>query len=68
MNLKTTALLAGVGALAYYLYNRMDEEQKESIVTSVKDTLNKTIEQLMPRNSKANFETRMDSIADNLNS
>jgi uncharacterized membrane protein YebE (DUF533 family) len=60
--MKTTVLLAGVGALAYYIYNRMDEEQKQSIVQGVKDQLNKTIEQIMPRNSRANFETRVDNI------
>jgi hypothetical protein len=57
---KKTAILAGIGALAYYLYTRLDEEQKDTIVKGIKDQLNKTIEQFMPRNSKANFETRMD--------
>jgi hypothetical protein len=58
-----TILLAGIGALAYYIYTRLDEEQKDSLVKGVKDQLNKTMEQFMPRNSKANYETRMDNLA-----
>ncbi len=58
-----TILLAGIGALAYYVYSRLDEEQKDSIVKGVKDQLNKTMEQIMPRNSRANFETRVDNLA-----
>ena len=58
-----TILLAGIGALAYYVYTKLDEEQKESIVQGVKDQLNKAMERVMPRNSRANFETRMDNLA-----
>lgn len=61
LNLKTTALLAGAGALAYYLFTRLDEEQKNTIVKGVKDQLNKTMDRFMPTNSRANFETRMDT-------
>lgn len=61
--MKSTILLAGIGALAYYIYTRLDEEQKESIVNGIKDQLNKTVEQFMPRNSRANFETKMDNFS-----
>lgn len=60
---KKTLLIAGVGALAYYLYSRMDKEQKDNIVKTVKDQLGKTMERFMPRNSKASFETRMDNVS-----
>jgi hypothetical protein len=59
-----TILLAGIGALAYYVYTRLDEEQKESIVSGVKEQLNKAMERFMPTNARANFETRMDNLAD----
>jgi len=62
--MKAAIFLAGIGALAYYVYTRLDEEQKESIVNGVKDQLNKAVEQFMPKNSKANFETRMDNLAE----
>lgn len=58
-----TILLAGIGALAYYVYTKLDEEQKESIVNGIKDQLNKTMEQIMPRNSRAKFETKIDNLA-----
>jgi hypothetical protein len=60
--MKASIFLAGIGALAYYIYTRMDEEQKESIVKGIKDQLNKTVEQFMPRNSRANFETKADNL------
>lgn len=55
-----TILLAGIGALAYYVYTKLDEEQRESIVTGIKDQLNKAVERFTPTNSRAKFETRMD--------
>ena len=58
-----TILLAGIGALAYYIYTRLDEEQKDTIVNGIKDQLNKAADRFMPRNSRANFETRMDNLA-----
>ena len=58
-----TILLAGIGALAYYVYTRLDEEQKESIVNGIKEQLDKTVERFMPKNSRANFETRVDNLA-----
>ena len=61
--MKSTILLAGIGALAYYIYTRLDEEQRDSIVNGIKDQLNKTVEQFMPRNSRANFETKMDNFS-----
>jgi hypothetical protein len=57
-----TILLAGVGALGYYLYNRMSEEQKNKIVRGVKDQLNRAVDQLMPTNSRAAFETKADTM------
>ena len=60
--MKSAIFLAGIGALAYYVYTRMDEEQKENIVQGIKDQLNKTVEQFMPRNSRANFETKVDNL------
>jgi hypothetical protein len=62
-----TIFLAGIGALAYYVYSKLDEEQKQSIVKGVKDQLNKTVEQIMPRNSRANFETRVDNLTNGRN-
>lgn len=60
--MKATIFLAGIGALAYYIYTRMDEEQKENIVKGIRDQLNKTVEQFMPRNTRANFETKVDNL------
>lgn len=58
-----TILLAGIGALAYYVYTKLDEEQRDSIVSGIKDQLNKAVERFTPTNSRANFETRMDNLS-----
>ena len=55
--------MAGIGALAYYVYTKLDEEQKDSIVRGVKDQLNKAMDRVMPRNSRANFETKVDNLS-----
>lgn len=54
-------LLAGIGALGYYIYTRMSEEQKNKIVEGLKQQLNKVVDNLMPTNSRAAFETRVDN-------
>lgn len=58
-----TILLAGIGALAYYVYTKLDEEQRDSIVSGIKDQLNKAVERFTPTNSRAKFETRMDNLS-----
>ena len=58
-----TILLAGIGALAYYVYTKLDEEQRNSIVSGIKDQLNKAVERFTPTNSRANFETRVDNLS-----
>ena len=62
-----TILMAGIGALAYYVYTKLDEEQKDTIVKGVKEQLNKAMERVMPRNSRANFESKVDNLSNGRN-
>lgn len=56
-----TLLLAGIGALGYYLYSRMSEEQKNKLIEGLKQQLNKAVENFMPTNSRASYETRVEN-------
>ena len=45
---KGTVLLAGLAALAYYKYNKMDAAEKENLKDSLKKTGQKIVDQLPP--------------------
>jgi hypothetical protein len=44
--MKKTLLLAGIGALAYYMYKKMSPEEKENISRKIKDAGKKLSDQL----------------------
>lgn len=46
---KGTFLLAGLAALAYYKYNKMDATEKENLKESLKKTGQKIVDQLPPQ-------------------
>ncbi len=44
----TGLLLAGLAAFAYYKYSRMSEEEKQNIISSLKDQGKKLYDQYIP--------------------
>ncbi len=59
---KGTLLLAGIAALAYYKYNKMDATEKENLKESLKKTGQKIVDQLPPE-IKNLFGNSLDSKA-----
>ena len=57
---KGTVLLAGIAALAYYKYNKMDAAEKDNLKESLKKTGQKIVDQL-PAEIKNLFGNSLDS-------
>jgi hypothetical protein len=48
LNRKTTLLLAGLAAYAYYRYSKMSPDQRKSIVDNIKSKRKKIFDQFKP--------------------
>ncbi len=54
----TGLLLAGLAAFAYYKYSKMSEEEKQNIISSLKDQGKKLYDQYVPEEVKNVFSNK----------
>jgi hypothetical protein len=61
----TGLLLAGLAAFAYYKYSRMSEEEKQNIISSLKDQGKKLYDQYIPEEVKNVFANKGNTSGNN---
>jgi hypothetical protein len=58
-------LLAGIAAFAYYKYSKMSQEEKDNLMSGIKEKGQKLYDQYMPAEIKDMFGKKANSNTDN---